>query len=134
MNGNTAARKAALWVGVVFLLGAALGGTLGYVFAHESYAAYSAPSNDRARRAEKVQRLTRELSLTSSQAQQLEAIIADVQVEMRAIRQKSEPEIAEARQRGRDKIRAILTPEQKAKLEEFFKRLDDERHRNAGIQ
>jgi len=34
MNETSATRKAALWVGVVFLLGAALGGTLGYVFAH----------------------------------------------------------------------------------------------------
>ena len=29
MNGNATSRKAALWVGVVFLLGAALGGLLG---------------------------------------------------------------------------------------------------------
>jgi Spy/CpxP family protein refolding chaperone len=37
----------------------------------------------------------------------------------------------QARQKGRDQIRAILTPEQKPKFEEFLRRLDEERKRNA---
>jgi Spy/CpxP family protein refolding chaperone len=37
----------------------------------------------------------------------------------------------QARQKGRDQIRAILTPEQKPKFEEFLKRMDEERKRNA---
>jgi len=36
MSEISATRKAALWVGVVFLLGAALGGMIGYGFAHRS--------------------------------------------------------------------------------------------------
>ena len=35
------------------------------------------------------------------------------------------------RQKGRDEIRAILTPEQKPKFEEFLRKLDEERKRNA---
>jgi Spy/CpxP family protein refolding chaperone len=38
------------------------------------------------------------------------------------------------RQKSRDQIRALLTPEQKPKLEEFLKRLDEERKRNSGAQ
>jgi Spy/CpxP family protein refolding chaperone len=36
-----------------------------------------------------------------------------------------------ARQKGRDQIREILTPEQKPKFEEFLKRLDEARMKNA---
>ena len=132
MNDASATRKAALWVGVVFLLGAALGGALGYVFAHRSYAALNAPQTEQARRAQKVARLTQELSLTQAQQQQLDAIIADVQAEYKTIRQKTEPEMDVARQRGRERIRGILTPEQKPKFEDFVRRLDEERKKNGG--
>lgn len=129
-DGTSATRKAALWVGVVFLLGAALGGVLGYVFAYHSYAASVPAQTEQARRQQKVQRLTQELNLTPAQQQQLDGIMSEVQSEYRAIRQKSEPEIDQARQHGRERIRAILAPEQKPKFEEFLKRLDEERKKN----
>jgi Spy/CpxP family protein refolding chaperone len=131
MTDPSTTRKAALWVGVVFLLGAALGGVLGYVFAHRSYASINAPLNDQAKRTQRVDQLTQELSLTSAQAQQLDAVIARVQGEYRTIRKQTDPQIDQARQKGRDDIRSILTPEQKPKFEAFLKRMDDQRKRNA---
>ena len=131
MTSSSATRKAAAWVGAVFILGAALGGVLGYVFAHRSYASTSAPLSDQGRRAARVQQLTQELSLTAAQAQQLDAIITRVQGEYRTIRKQTDPQIDQARQRGRGEIRAILTTEQKPKFEAFLKRMDEERKRNA---
>jgi hypothetical protein len=84
-----------------------------------------------AKRAQKVQRLTQELDLSSEQQKQLEVIIASVQAQYKAIHQSTDPQINEARQKGREQIRAILTPEQKPKFEEFLKRLDEDRKRNA---
>jgi Spy/CpxP family protein refolding chaperone len=130
MNDTTATRKAALWVGAVFLLGAALGGVLGYVFAHRSYAATTAPQSDEARRAHRVARLTRELNLTPAQEKQLDAIMAEVQAQFKAVHQQTDPQFDQVRQKGRDQIRAILLPEQKPKFEDFLKRLDEERKRN----
>ncbi len=46
MSGMSVTRKAALWVGVVFLLGAALGGMIGYVFAHHTALAAPAQMTD----------------------------------------------------------------------------------------
>ena len=43
MSENSATRKAALWIGVVFLLGAALGGLTGYAFARHAVSAANAP-------------------------------------------------------------------------------------------
>jgi Spy/CpxP family protein refolding chaperone len=131
MSEMSVTRKAALWVGVVFLLGAALGGMVGYIFAHHTALAAPPQMNEAARRAQKVQRLTQELDLSADQAKQLDVIMASVQAQYKAIHQTTEPQISEARQKGREQIRAILTPEQKPKFEEFLKRLDEERKRNA---
>ena len=130
MNGTSATRKAALWVGVVFLLGAALGGMLGYVFAHRVIAA-PPQMTDAEKRVQKVQRLTQELNLSLEQQKQLDAIMTSVQAQYKAIHQSTDPQIDQARQKGREQIRAILTPEQKPKFEEFLKRLDEEKKRNA---
>jgi Spy/CpxP family protein refolding chaperone len=131
MSESSVTRKAALWVGVIFLLGAALGGMLGYVFAHHTAMAAPPQLTEAEKRAQKVQRLTQELRLVPDQQKQLEAIIASVQAQYRAIRQSTEPQINEARQKGRDQIRAFLTPEQKSKFEEFLRRLDEERKKNS---
>jgi len=131
MNELSVTRKAALWVGVVFFLGAALGGMIGYAFTVHARNGVPPQVTDVERRAQKVQRLTQELNLSADQQKQLDAIIAGVQAQYKAIRQSTEPQIDQARQRGREQIRAILTPEQKPKFEEFLKRLDQERKRNA---
>jgi Spy/CpxP family protein refolding chaperone len=130
MSEASVTRKAALWVGVVFLLGAALGGMLGYVFAHHTALAAPAQMNEAERRAQKVQRLTQELNLAADQQRQLEAILASVQAQYKVIHQSTEPQINEVRQKGREQIRAILTPEQKSRFEEFLKRLDEDRKKN----
>ena len=130
MNEATPRQKAALWVGLVFLLGAALGGMLGYVFAHRSYAALAPALTDQAKKQQKVERLTQELNLSSDQRQQLDVIITDIQAQYKTIRKTIEPQIDEARQRGRERIRAILTPEQKPKFGAFLQKMDEERKRN----
>jgi flagellar basal body-associated protein FliL len=130
MNNTSAKRKAALWIGVVFLLGAALGGLLGYVFTYRSYASQATQLSEQARRQQRVAELTQLLSLTHDQAQQLDSIISSMQIEFKTIRKQVDPQIDDARQRGRNQIRAILTSDQKPKFEEFLKRLDDERKKN----
>jgi Spy/CpxP family protein refolding chaperone len=130
MNEATAKQRAAIWVAVVFLLGASLGGLVGYVFAHRSVSA-NAPLTAQERRAKKVEELTRVADLTPEQRQQLEAILMQLHSEYKALHLQSDAQIDQARQQGRNRIRAILTPEQQPKFEEFLKRMDEERRRNA---
>ena len=127
---TTATRKAALWVGVVFLLGTALGGVLGYMFAHRAVSAANPPLSEPERRAKRVAEFTKELSLTPQQAQQLDTILMARHAETKTIRDQSEAQIDAVRQKGRAQVRAILTPEQLPKFEEFLKRIDEERKRN----
>ena len=136
MNDSSATRKAALWVGVVFLLGGALGGVLGYLSAHRTAAAANPPVAERPmsepeRRARRVEQLTRELSLTPVQSQQVDAILLQRHAESKVIRDQTDAQIDQVHQKGRQQIREILTPEQKPKFEEFLKQLDEERRRNA---
>jgi Spy/CpxP family protein refolding chaperone len=131
MSETSAARKAALWVSVVFLLGAALGGMVGYGFARHSVSAANPPLSEPARRAQRVEQLTRELSLTSAQSQQVDAILMRRHAESKAIHDQADTQLNEVHQKGREDIRAILTPEQKPKFEDFLQRLDQERKRNS---
>jgi len=130
MNEATAKQRAALWVAVVFLLGAALGGVVGYIFAHYSVSANS-PRTAEEKRAQKVEQLTREANLTPDQRQQLEVILTQLHAEYKAVHEQSDAQIDQARQKSRNQIRAILTPEQKPKFEEFLRKMDEERKRNA---
>ena len=131
MSDTAATRKAALWVGAVFLLGAALGGVLGYLFAHRPVSAANPPLSEPERRAQRVTELTKELSLTPQQAHELDAILLHWHGETKAIHDQTDAQIEVIRQKGRNEVRSILTPEQKAKFEEFLKRFDEERKRNA---
>jgi esterase/lipase len=123
-------QKATLWLAIVFVLGAALGGVLGYAFAHRSYAAEKTVMSAEAKRAQKRERLKREVGLTPDQQRLVTAILDQAQVEYKAVHEVMDPQIDAVRQKNRDKIRALLTPEQKPKLEEFFRKLDEERQRS----
>ena len=131
MSEISASRKAALWVGIVFLLGAALGGTLGYSYAHHLVSAASTPMPEPARRAQRVKQLTELLNLTSDQIQQIDTILLQKHTEAKAVHDQADAQLDQVHQKGRDDIRAILTPEQKPKFEEFLKSLDQQRKRNS---
>ncbi len=127
MSDLSATRKAAVWVAIVFLLGAALGGMIGYGYAHRSVAAANTPLPEPVRRAHRIEQMTQELGLTSDQAKQLDAILMQWHADVKTIHQQSNAQIEQLRQKKRNEIRAILTPEQKPKFEEFLTKLDAER-------
>jgi len=129
MSEISATRKAAFWVGVVFLLGTALGGVGGYYYAHHPVLAQNTPLPEPVKRAQRVEQLTQLLGLTSAQSQQLDAILMQKHAEAKAIHEQTDAQIDQIRQKGRDQVRAILTPEQKPKFEEFLNKLDAERKR-----
>ena len=135
MNESSAKQKAALWVIVVFVFGAALGGVFGYFYGHRSsVSAANPPLSEPERRAQRVDQLTKELGLTEDQRHQLDSDLEQLHAQYKAIHDQSDAQMEQARQKGRDQIRSILTPEQKPKFEEFLKRLDEERKHNPAAQ
>ncbi len=125
--------QARLWLAIVFVLGVAIGVTFGYSFAHRSYASTTAPQmSEPERRAKRVAMMTQEIGLTAEQSQKLDAIILEAHGEMKKVRDKSDADLDAIRQNARGQMREFLTPEQKPKFEEFVRKLDEERKKQAG--
>ncbi|HEX4379572.1 MAG TPA: hypothetical protein VH022_06045 [Candidatus Acidoferrum sp.] len=124
MSEATAKQRAAVWVAVVFLLGAALGGVVGYIFAHRAVSANLTVTVAQ-RRAQKVEELTRMAHLTPDQRVQLEGILSDLHAQYKTLDDSRD----DARQKSRNKIRGILTQDQIPAFEEFLRKMDEERKR-----
>lgn len=127
-NGNVK-QRAAVWVAVVFVLGALLGSVTGYRFAAHSHADSKPVLSDDERRAQKVSLLTRDLNLTPEQQSKLDTTIREAQLKFKAIREASQPQIEATRAEARAKVRSFLTPEQLPKYEEYLQKIDAERKR-----
>ena len=118
-------RKAFLVVALVFALGVAVGAMGFYLASQQVVAQQPKPQK-------LVEKLTMELSLTPAQQGQLTTILEETKKNYEEIFTPVRPQLEAARQHGRQKIRAILTPEQLVKFEEHLRRIDEERaKRNA---
>lgn len=128
-------QKARMWLAVVFVLGAAVGGVFGYGFAQRSHASMK-PNNtslsEPERRAKRVNEMVQEVGLSAEQAQKVDAIIHSAHDEMKTVRDKSDAEVDTIREKARNQMRAFLTEEQKPKFEAMVQRMDAERKKQPG--
>jgi Spy/CpxP family protein refolding chaperone len=130
MNANQGNRKAVLLVSILFVLGIALGSMGTYLVTTQVQAARPHPSLSH-NYAGTVAMYTRGLSLSPDQQKQLEAIFNDVRGNYEALHKKLDPEYEQVRQQGRERIRQILTPEQRPKFEDLLRQIDEDRRRRA---
>ncbi len=125
--------QARLWLAIVFVLGAAIGATFGYSFAHRSYASTHAASLSEPERRAKTSGGDDPRHRVKPRAEQkMDAVIASAHQEMRKVREKSEADMDALRQKARGEMREFLTPEQQPKFEEFVRKMDEERKKAAG--
>src|SRR5260370_8089862 len=110
MTGQGNRGRAALLVIAGLVLGAALGGVGTYSVVKRAVAASSVPMTDQQRHAHRVERLTRELSLTADQQKLVDEILARWEARYKAIEQEKVPQLDQARHDTRVKIREILPP------------------------
>jgi len=135
MNSETR-QKARLWLGLVFILGAAIGGVFGYSFAHRSYAASQAPAatlSEPERRAKRIAEMTKEVGLTPEQSTQIDQIIHQAHDGMKTIHEKSDADVDVVRQRAREQMRSLLTPDQRPKFEAMVQRWNQEKKKQQGV-
>ncbi len=130
-NNLRARRKAIVLVLVVFVLGIGLGALGAYVAGRSVWSAPTEGASHRGKRAHGVERLTRELNLSPDQQKQLGPILDDMQAKFRALHEQAAPQAEQVRQEGRARIRALLTPEQKLKFEDFLRRLDEQKKKKS---
>jgi hypothetical protein len=120
--------EAAVLVLVVFLLGALLGGLGNHLWGERVWGRQNPPGPPT--KTQIISDLTQQLELTPDQQKQLTGIVDDTRAQWRTLYSTIEPRHEEIRQQSRDRIRAILTTEQKPKFEDFVHRLDEQRKKD----
>lgn len=103
---------------LVFVLGAASGALVTYMFAQSRIEAILV-GGPRAREEVLIKRLTRQLDLDGQQREQVKAIIHETHEEMRQIRQKSRPQIEALLTDSQLRISSLLRPEQQEKFKKI---------------
>lgn len=140
MSDNRISWKAISLVVILFVLGIALGAGGEHL--------WNAHALKDQRRPHIVQQLKDQLGLTADQEKKFDTIIADDSSKFHDIDTQMhtewdskyhsldtqrhaewDPKRDQVRQQGRDQIRAILTPEQRAKFDAFVQKLDEERRK-----
>jgi hypothetical protein len=74
-------------------------------------------------------RLTQKLNLSSAQQTQLSMVLRETRSSFDALRQQMDPQFEQVRLQNRERLRTIVTPEQRSVLEAFFQMRDEERRR-----
>jgi Spy/CpxP family protein refolding chaperone len=126
MENTKTRREAAFLVIVVFALGVLLGGLGTHLWGERVWGHQTAPKT----RDEIVARLTHEVGLTAEQQRQVTAIVDDTRAQWKALYAPVDAQKEQIRQQSREKLRALMTPEQRVKLEKFFAELDAQRRKD----
>jgi Spy/CpxP family protein refolding chaperone len=131
---NTKARleAAALFL-VVFVLGVTFG-ALGNHIWNQRVSGEPAAINTKPTRNEVMDDLTQRLKLTPEQQKQIGIAIDDTRAKWQALYAPLDGQREAIRQQGRAEMRAVLTPEQQANFDDFLKRLDEQRKKEAEKQ
>jgi Spy/CpxP family protein refolding chaperone len=131
MRSNNARLEAAALVSVVFLLGLLLGGVGNHLWDERVQGQTAAQLNLKPTRDQRVNDLTQRLQLTPEQQKQVGAVFDDTVSKWKALYAPLDAEHEQIRQQGRANIRAILTPDQQIKFDDFLKQLDEQRKKDA---
>ncbi len=119
----------ALYVGLIFVSGAVLG-----VFGHSLYAVSvvkSSPKPEDVRKKTLSEMQTR-MKLSDEQVSKINSIYDETRARFHEVRERYRPEMDKLQQDQRDKVRSILSPEQRAEYEKMLKERDEHQKQNGG--
>jgi len=122
MENTKTRREAALLVIVVFLLGALVGGLATHVWSIHAAARGIPHGPDQL-----IDQLSHELQFTPDQLKQVTQIVDETHTQVRVLYAPIDAQREQLRQQARERIRTVLTPDQKPKFEDFLRHLDEER-------
>lgn len=119
-------RRAALWLGIVFVAGFALGAVVMGLYPglrpdHRSLS----PGEYRVRL---LNMLSRDLDLDEEQKQQLEVILDEIGERFQSVREAMEPEFEAIRSERAERVMALLTAMQRGKYERILEERRRRRH------
>jgi Spy/CpxP family protein refolding chaperone len=120
--------EAAVVVLIVFLLGAIAGGTANHLWGERVWGKQLPPAPPT--REQIVDKMTKELSLTPDQAKQFGDVVDDTRAKIHADYTAADAQRDQLRSAGRDRIRAILTADQRPKFDALMQKLDEDRKKD----
>ena len=118
-------RKAHLIIVTAFILGVAVGASGQYLLSHQAAPRLASTTT------EVTDELTRVLKLDQSQRSQAMQILGDCQKQSQDLKEQTRPQYQAIREHGRDRIRAILSPEQLTQYNQWTRDLDAKREKRA---
>jgi hypothetical protein len=124
----TSKRKAHLIIITAFILGVAVGASGQYLLTHQKP---SRPASSAAGAAGAADELTRILKLDQSQHLQVIQILGECQKQNQDLKDQTRPQFQAIRETGRNRIRAILSPEQLVLYNQWIRDLDAKREKRA---
>jgi hypothetical protein len=129
MRSSNARLEAAALVFVVFVLGLLLGGVGSHVWDErvQGNGRSAAQTNTKPTRDQVVNSLTQRLQLTPDQQKQVSVVIDDTRAKWQVQFAQADAEHEQIRQQARASIRALLTPDQQVKYDDYMKQLDEQR-------
>ena len=133
MDTNQGNRKAVLLVFVLFVLGLALGSMGTYLVTTRVLAARPQATLAHGP-AHTMEMFTRDLNLNPDQQSQIQAILNDTRARYAELHEKLDPEYEQVRHQGRERIRQILTPEQRPKFEDLLRQMDEDRRKRQATE
>jgi hypothetical protein len=121
----TSKRKAHLIIFTAFVLGVAVGASGQYLLSHQTT---SRPASTASGIADE---LTRVLKLDQSQRLQVIEILGECQKQSQDLKDQTRPQFQTIRENGRNRIRALLSPEQLVLYNQWISELDAKREKRA---
>ena len=121
----TSKRKAHLIIFTAFILGVAVGASGQYLLYNQATPRTASTTTGVA------DELTRVLTLDQSQRAQVIEVLGECQRKSQELKDQTRPQFQTIRENGRNHIRAILTPEQLTKYNQWINDLDAKREKKA---
>ncbi len=131
MQTTNARREAAALFVLVFALGVIFGGVGNHLWSEHVSGQQVVLNSGHPTRDQLIDNFSQVVQLTPAQRTQLAAIMDDTRTKWQALYAPLDAQREAIRQQGRDRIRAILTPEQVPKFEEYMRRVDEQRKKEA---
>jgi Spy/CpxP family protein refolding chaperone len=119
----------ALYVGLIFACGVVLG-----VFGHSLYAVTTVKSNPTpdALRKKRLAEMQTRMKLSDEQVGKINSIMDETRAKFHEVRERYRPEMDALENAQRDKVRSILSDDQRAEYEKMLKEREQQQKQNGG--
>jgi Spy/CpxP family protein refolding chaperone len=119
----------ALYVGLIFASGVVLG-----VFGHSLYAVTTVKSNPTpdALRKKRLAEMQTRMKLSDEQVAKINSIYDETRAKFHEVRERYRPEMDALESAQRDKVRSVLSPDQRAEYEKMLKEREEQQKQNGG--